>query len=163
MKFLINNLTSYRWISCLYQSEVFFFVAESGKETAGKESKSTDHENPEGETGSDSVETSWSWVFILLIVLSIMSIIGGLGLVVFYCRRKKNPALSFSSVLTEDKTRWLIWHFRPKSFYICFWVFLLLATVLSCYIVALYTVIAEWDLQIFFKGKGPMSLSMLLP
>ncbi|XP_056125769.1 CD276 antigen homolog isoform X2 [Rhinichthys klamathensis goyatoka] len=66
---------------------------------AGKESKSTDHENPEDETGSDSVETSLNWLFILLIVLSI-SILPIGCLIVYYCRREKKQALSFSSVLT---------------------------------------------------------------
>jgi len=148
MKFLINKFTSYRWISCFYQSEVFF-VAES---TTGKESKSTKQENPEDETGSESVETSFNWVFILLIVLMIITLSVGC-LIVFYCRWKKRQARSFSFVLTEATTHWLKWHFRPKSFNFHILsvfphLFLGLSaawdSVLSCYIIALYTVCSFW-------------------
>ncbi|KAK7127045.1 hypothetical protein R3I94_018281 [Phoxinus phoxinus] len=43
--------------------------------TAGKESKSTEHENPDDETGSDSVETSLNLLFILFpVLITILSI-----------------------------------------------------------------------------------------
>ncbi|XP_056125768.1 CD276 antigen homolog isoform X1 [Rhinichthys klamathensis goyatoka] len=99
----LNNLThtDAGKYTCIitHSSELQTVLLIINESTAGKESKSTDHENPEDETGSDSVETSLNWLFILLIVLSI-SILPIGCLIVYYCRREKKQALSFSSVLT---------------------------------------------------------------